>query len=134
MSLVVPDVGEVELLKRMTYQAPTDITLKLFKSNVTPAEGDTHATYTVADFTNYVDKTLTASQTGATWGAPATVGGVSSISYAQQSWTCGATGNTIYGYWWQTATPTLILAEAFAAPITLVNGSTLNLTPRLEAA
>lgn len=133
-ALIFPDVGEVEALKRLTYQTPTDLTLKLYKTNVTPAEGDTHASYTVADFTNYVDKTLTASQSGGTWAVPTTSSGTSSTSYAQQSWTCGASGNVVYGYWIQTSTPTLFLAELFGTARTLASTDVLNLTPRVEGA
>ena len=136
-ALIVPDVGEVEFAKRCLYQAPTDATLKLFKTNVTPAEGDTHASYTVADFTNYVDKTLTATQSGSTWAVPTTSGGATSTAYGggtPLSWTCGASGNTIYGYWWQNATPVLLLAEAFATARVLANTDVLNLTPNFQAA
>ena len=135
MSLLVPDVGEVVLLARVLYGSASDLTLKLFRTDVTPAEGDTHASYTEADFTNYSAKTLTASQTGSTWSAAATSGGVTSSSYGggtPLSWTCGATGNTIYGYWVQTATPTLAWAEKFSTPRVLANTDILNLTPRLE--
>lgn len=133
-ALIFPDVGEVEALKRLLYQATTDLTLKLFRTNVTPSEGDTHASYTVANFTNYVNKTLTASQSGGTWAVPTTSSGTSSTNYAQQSWTCGATGNTIYGYWIETSTPTLFLAELFGTARTLADTDVLNLTPRIEAA
>jgi hypothetical protein len=133
-ALVVPDVGEVVLLSRVLYATPGDLTLKLFKNDVTPGESDTHATYTVADFTNYVDKTLTASQTGGTWAAPSTNTGTTSAAYAQQTWTCGATGNTVYGYWVQTATPVCTWAERFATPRVLADTDVLNLTPRVELA
>lgn len=136
-ALVVPDVGEVLFLKRCLYEAPTDLTLKLFKTNVTPAEGDTHASYTVADFTNYVDKTLTASQAAGTWAVPTTSTGTTSSAYgggSPQTWTCGATGNTVYGYWLQNATPVLALAEAFATARVLASSDVLNLTPGVQAA
>lgn len=136
-ALVVPDVGEVIFAKRCLYEAPADLTLKLFKTNVTPAEGDTHASYTVADFTNYVDKTLTATQAAGTWAVPTTTAGTTSSAYGggtPLTWTCGATGNTIYGYWWQNATPTLMLAEAFATARVLASTDVLNLTPNFQAA
>jgi len=108
-----------------------DYTLKLFKTNVTPAESDTSASYTVADFTNYVNKTLTRSG----WAGASTSTGTTSTTYAQQSWTCGASGNTVYGYWVQGATSGEVLwAEAFATARVLASGDTLNLTPRMELA
>ncbi len=134
MALVIPDVGEVELLKRGLYQAATDLTLRLYKTNVTPAEADTHASYTTADFTNYVDKTLTASQSGATWAVPTTSAGTSSTTYASQSWTCGASGNTVYGLIIITSAPVLVIAELFAVARVLASADSLSVTPRLEAA
>lgn len=136
MSLLVPDAGEVRLLNDLLAGgALEDWTLKLFKTNVTPAETDVPGSYTEADFTNYVAKTLTRAVGAGNWSAPSTTGGVTSSQYAQQSWTCGATGNTVYGYVIVGATSgVLLIAEAFASPRVLVNASVLNLTPRLELA
>ena len=77
MALLVPDVGEVELLKRLLYAnaGSENGTLKLYKTNVTPAESDTAGTYTEADFTGYSAKTLTSSQSGGTWSVPSTSSG-----------------------------------------------------------
>lgn len=134
MALVIPDVGEVELLDKMLKDALSsdeDYTLKLYKTDVTPAESDTAGSYTVADFTNYVNKTLTR----AGWAGASTAGGTTSSSYAQQSWTCGASGNTIYGYYVIGATSTVLLwAEKFATARVLASGDTLNLTPKMELA
>lgn len=132
-SLVVPDVGEVLALKLLTYQAAADLTLKLFKTNVTPAESDTNATYTIADFTGYSNVTLTASQSGSTWAVPSTSSGTSSTTYAQQSWTLSGTSQTIYGYNILLST-TLFIAEAFATARTLADTDILKLTPALQAA
>lgn len=127
MALVVPDVGERELLDDMLNAR--DRTLKLFKTDVTPAESDVAGSYTEADFTDYVAKTLT----GASWDAAATNAGTTSKAYAQQSWTCGATGNTIYGYF-VVRTTTLCWAEKFATARNLAENDVLNLTPRMELA
>lgn len=134
MTLLCPDVGEVVLLRRILYEAPTDLTLKLYRTDVTPAESDTAGSYTEANFTDYVAKTLTASQSGGTWSAPSTSTGTTSASYAQQSWTCGASGNTIYGYFLVNSGGTLVIAEKFAAARTLVSSDELRLTPRIELA
>lgn len=132
MTLVVPDVGEAELLDKMLKDALSvdeDYTLKLFKSDSTPAESDTAGTYTEADFTNYAAKTLTRSG----WASATTTTGTTSTSYAQQSWTCGATGNTVYGYFVVGATSgTLLWAERFATARVLASGDTLNLTPAFQ--
>jgi hypothetical protein len=132
-SLVVPDVGEVLALKRLTYQNVANLTLKLFKTNVSPAESDTNATYTIADFTGYSDVTLTDTQSGSTWAVPTTSSGTSSTTYAQQSWTLSGTSQTIYGYNILEST-TLFIAEAFATARTLADTDILKLTPALQAA
>jgi hypothetical protein len=136
MALLVPDVGEVRLLTELLDggTARENWTLKLYKTDVTPAEGDTDASYTEADFTDYVAKTLTRTvDAGTTWGTPSTSDGTTSASYAQQSWTCGATGNTVYGYFVVGASSgVLIFAEKFGTAVTLASGYQLQLTPRLE--
>jgi hypothetical protein len=132
-TLVVPDVGEVLALKRLTYQNVANLTLKLFKTNVAPAESDTNATYTVADFTGYSDVTLTDTQSGSTWAVPTTSSGTSSTTYAQQTWTLSGTSQTIYGYVIQEST-TLFIAEAFATARALADTDILKLTPALQAA
>ncbi len=110
-------------------------TLKLYKTNVTPAETDTAGSYTVADFTSYVDKTLTSSQSGSTWAVPTTSSGVTSSTYGggtPLSWSPGST-QTVYGYYVVGATSgTLWWAELFASSKNLSSGDVLNLTPRME--
>lgn len=125
MAILCPDVGERELLDDMLNAR--DRTLKLFKANVTPAEGDTAGSYTVADFTNYVDKTIT----GASWNAASTSSGTTSKTYAQQSWTCGATGNTVYGAYYIRST-TLCAVDQFAVARGVADTDVLNFTPRWE--
>src|SRR5574338_390456 len=103
MALNVPDVGENLavgcLVNKLTPENPV---LRLFKNNITPADTDTAATYTEADFTGYAAITLT----GSSWGAPS--GG--SISYAQQTFTCsGAGSTTIYGYYLTQATSGILM-------------------------
>ena len=53
----------------------------------------------------------------------------------RRSWTCGATGDTIYGYFILGATSAkLILAEKFGTARTLANTDVLNLQPMMELA
>lgn len=133
--IVVPDVGEVFLLRRMLYEDADaeNWTLKLFSNNVTPAEADTAGSYTEATFTNYVSKTITSSQSGSTWAVPTTSSGTTSATYNTAfSWSAGSS-QTIYGYFVVGATSgTLIYAEAFGAGKPLVSGDTLNITPRIQ--
>ncbi len=138
MALLVPNVGEVVLLSNLLAGGTLENwTLKLFKSNTTPAEGDTAASYTEADFAGYSAKTLTRSvNPGTTWGTPSTSGGTTSSSYAAQTFTSSdATAQTIYGYFVVGATSgTLLFAERFDTPRTIVSPDTITVTPRLELA
>jgi hypothetical protein len=124
--------------------------LCLFNSNITPAETDAAATYTAHEtaFTSYARKTLTRSIGSSTWNTPVsqapsgsppwssrTAVGHTQYGSAPQSWTCGTTGDTIYGYFVLGASSgKLIMAEAFATPRTLANGDILSLQPVFENA
>lgn len=129
MALLVCNGGELIALKALvnhTAQA-TNLTLKLFKSNTTPAEADTAATYTEADFTGYSSVTLT----GSSWvvtGNP--------ITYAKQTFTstAGSQNQPVYGYYIVAGTD-LIYSERFTdGPYTIVNnGDKIEVTPSLGA-
>ncbi len=126
MSLVLPDVGEVCALDMWLSDAsPEAQTLKLFQSNTTPAEGDTHASYTEATFSGYAAKALAR----ATWNAASTASGTTTKTYPQQTWTvAGATSNTIYGYYVVKATAgTLLWVETL-----FVSGQLLQDTDQLK--
>lgn len=103
--------------------------LKLYQNNYTPADDSTPGSFTEANFTNYAAVTLTR----ALWNAAVTVSNKAETSYgsAPQSWTCGASGNTIYGYYVVGATSTVVLwAELFSTSRVLANQDVLNLTPK----
>lgn len=129
MALVISNVGELELLDKMLKDALSvdeDYTLKLYQNVYTPVATSVAGDFTEANFTNYTSKTLTR----AGWAAATTVGGKAQSSYAEQTWTCGASGNTIYGYFVIGATSgTLLWAEEFAAPHVLVDTDILGVTP-----
>ena len=151
MALLVPREGDVQLLTDLLGGGTLEAwNLRLFNSNITPAETDTASTYTAHEtaFTGYSAKSLTRSVGSTTWntpvsqapsGSPAwssrTQVGHSQYGSAAQTWTCGASGDTIYGYFITGATSgKLICAEAFATPRTLANGDTLSITPVFENA
>lgn len=138
MAILVPDAGEVELLKRLLYanSGSENGTLKLFSNNITPAESDTASTYTEATFSGYSTKTLTSTQSGSTWAVPTTSTGTTSSTYgsAAQSWS-PTSSQTIYGAYVIGATSTTIwFSDLFSTPRSLVSGDTLNYTPRIEMA
>lgn len=127
--LVVSNVGELELLDKMLKDelaVDENYTMKLFTNNVTPNQLSVTGTFVEATFTGYSAKTLSR----ACWSAAVTVSNKAQSTYDQQSWTCGATGQTIYGYYViATNSSTLLWAEAFSTPRTLFNTDVLNITP-----
>lgn len=130
MAIVVPDQGENLILEMLVNKtAAQNLVLRLFKSNTTPSESDTEATYTEADFPGYLAATLT----GASWGAAS--GG--SIAYAQQTFTASGTpNNDVYGYYYTQATSgKLVMAERDgAAPFQVrTSGDNIKITPTITA-
>ena len=131
MALLVPDVGEVDGLNYFVNKtAPQDLIIKLYQNNITPAESDTAATYTVATFTGYAQATLTGASWTVTGGAP------SSATYAQQTFTstAGSQSQNIYGYYLVRATSgVLAYAERFSdGPYLIVNnGDQIKVTPTI---
>jgi hypothetical protein len=132
MPLVVPDTGELRLLDTMLKLALStneNHILKLFKSDSTPSAASAPGSFTEADFTGYAARTLSRS----TWNAAVTVSNKAESSYGSspQSWTCGATGNTVYGYWVEGSTSsTCLWAERFSTSRVLASGDVLNITPK----
>tara|TARA_Y100000034_G_scaffold120366_1_gene163198 strand:+ start:138 stop:554 length:417 start_codon:yes stop_codon:yes gene_type:complete len=132
MALLVCRQGELQLLDKMLKDALStdeDYILMLFSNNYTPDEDDDDTSFTEATFTDYAARTLTR----ATWNAAQVNATKAESSYgtAPESWTCGATGNTIYGYWMEGATSADVLwAEKFATARVLADGDVLNITPK----
>lgn len=132
MALKVPQEGELQLLDKMlrdTLSTDEIYLLKLYKNDVTPGDADTNATYTEATFTAYYSRSLTR----ANWNISATNGTKAESSYGSspESWTCGASGNTIYGYWVEgQASSKVLWAERFASQRTLSENDVLNITPK----
>lgn len=131
MALVVPNVGEVELLDKMLKDAlSTDenYTLKLYTAISGTLDKDTIASdFTEATFTGYTSKTLTRSG----WVSASTVSNKASSSYAEQSWVGGSGANeTILGYYIIGATSTVLLwAEQFSSSVVVQETDTIKVTP-----
>lgn len=128
------DAGGIPLLQRMIHDAlATDenYLLYLYNSAITPTNSTTAGTFSghTATFTGASVATLTR----ANWTVPVQVGTTAQTSYNTSiSWTCGATGDTIFGYWVIGATSGICLwAELFGTARTLANGDILNLTPQI---
>ena len=131
MGLVVPDAGELELLTKLLINTndTEDYLLRLYKNSYSPVAATVVGDFTEADFTNYVEKTIARGD----WASPSTVTNKAESSVTAQSWTCGATGNTVYGYYVVGSTSgTCLWAEEFASPRILADGDILNLTPKFN--
>lgn len=130
MALVTPNNGEGDALAAVVGKtAAENLVLKLYKSNTTPAETDTAATYTAADFTGYANITLTASSWTVTEGAP------SEATYPEQSFisSVAQTLQNVYGYYLTRVTSGRIAwAERFpAGPYPIANlNDTIKVTPK----
>lgn len=131
MSLVLVNQGEDLALKALVnHTAPQNLVLRLYKSNTTPAETDTEASYTEADFTGYSAANLT----GSSWSTSGTA--PTQAAYAQQSFTssAGSQNQDVYGYYvTQTTSGKLLWAERFSnAPFNIANnGDVIKVTPQI---
>lgn len=132
MALLTPNTGELQLLDKMLKDALStneNYLLKLYSNNYTPDDNSVTASFTQCTFTNYAARTLTR----ASWNSAVTVGGKAETSYGTgpNSWTCGATGQTVYGYYVEALTSGVTLwAERFSTSRVLANGDVLNITPK----
>jgi len=145
MPFVVAREGAVQVLGELLASGE-DWQLGLYNSAFTPTEADTASTYTSreAAFSGYSRKTLARGVGAGKWSAPALAapsgspawtgrGQVARSSYAGQSWTVGATGDAVHGYFVLGATSgKLILAGSVDTPRTVASGDVLSVTPVVE--
>jgi hypothetical protein len=134
MALLVPDEGEVRLLTyALKSTCPATYKLKLYKTDVTPAEADTIASYTVCDATGYGDATITNADD---W-TVATDTGTTTATCAEKTFTFTAASN-IYGYYVvdETGDDKVLWAEKFSdAPHVIpAGGGTQKITLKLTGA
>jgi hypothetical protein len=138
MALVTTNAGELILLDYMLKETSIGDTptsggyiIELFNNNVTPSGSSAIGDFVVATFDGYASHTLSrsgwASPTASVFGAGVTK---AVSSYSQQSWTCGTTGDTIYGYYVTSGDGTTLLwSEKFASSRVLANTDQLIVTP-----
>jgi len=130
MALLVPNVGEEEMLKRIIGDVSGgDVTLHLYGDNITPTETDTVSSYTELTGGNgYSKKVL-----DGTWTISGDPTGASYPEY-EFSFNSG-TGETVYGYFVTDSTDTVLLwAERFSdAPYTIpTGGGSIFITPKIQ--
>ena len=129
MGLVVPDEGEIELLRKMLIDL-TDTeaySLRLYQNNYAPSSSTTATDFTEADFDGYAPITFNRTD----WATPTIdIYSEANTTAPQQAWTCGTFTNTIWGYYVLGNTSGKVLwAEKFAASRILNNNTVLHVTP-----
>lgn len=131
MALLVPNASEGTMLEYILNKtAPTDLVIRLFMNNITPAETDVLATYTEAVFVGYTPLVMAGVDWTITPGAPTEAVGT------QQVFTAGGPGLPvlIYGYYMTRTGPTglLMWAERFTTgPFNLQSaGDEIKVTPK----
>lgn len=131
MTIVIPNHGEGDGLSAFVNKAAvSDLIMRLYSNNITPAETDTAATYTESAFTGYAAKNLVGANWTVTEGAPSTA------SYAMQQYTstAGSQAASVYGmFMTRTTGGRIALAERFTgAPFSIVNnGDYIQVTPQI---
>ena len=138
MALVVPNTGDVLMLKYIVNQLKQDGSagdpggervLRLYTNNYSPAKSTVIGDLTETTISGYTEITVT----GSNW-TVATSGGTNSAVYSEQTFTF-TTAATIYGYYITTSelTPSLLWVERFStAPFTLpAGGGEIAITPRI---
>ena len=131
LTLLVPNVGEVEMLSRLLNKnTPDDCILKLYSNDKTPAEADILTDYTEVVGFGYLPVTLT----GANW-TVATASGVTTGEYSEQSIVFSSGPVDVYGYFiTNNAGDELLWAERFdTAPYNVPGGGgTIKVTAKIE--
>jgi hypothetical protein len=130
MSLKLVDNGAYQLLVQWINWLASNAVLHLYQNNHTPAEADTAAAYTEANFTGYASVSLTS------WGAPVLTAPDQISTSAAVPFTVGTvgTGNQIYGYYVTDLAGNLLWAERDPnAPIAMnTTGAQYTVIPRFS--
>lgn len=136
MALVVPNEGEIELLKKLLINTTDseNYLVRLYNNDtITLGNGTVLADFTQTTFTSYAEKTMVRGAAGNCWATPTTVSDKAQSSGTIQSWTCGLTGDTIVGYYVVGSSSNKVLwAEKFSTARILADGDILNLTPQFQ--
>jgi len=128
MALVTPDLGERIVLDKMLSGAGENYVLKLYRNNLTPTNSSVLADFTETTFTGYSSQTMTAGN----WSAATTnPSNKAESSNSELAWTCGSTGDTIYGYFVENAAGSVCLwAEKFDTARPLSLNDVFKITPK----
>lgn len=131
MALLVPDVGEQEMLNRILNKSTSiaDVVLHLYTNNKTPAEGDVVGDYTESTGTGYGSITLS----NADWTVTTTTG-TTTAEHTQVTFTYTGAEPEIYGYYVTDGNSNLLWAERFSdGPYAIPSGGgSVKITPKIE--
>lgn len=133
MALTVSNSGELLLLtwSLKSTSTPEDLYLRLYSNAYVPVATSTAGSFTEATFSGYTSGGKSLTRSG--WGSAATDSdGAALITYGTpQTWSA-TSSQVIRGYYIVGATSgTLVWAEAFSTPRSLVSGNDLTITPSL---
>src|SRR5690242_18992599 len=130
MSLLAPNCGQVYLLKYMlNVTVPTQVELRLYTNDRTPAYTDGLGSYVESSAAGYAGITLT----GANWTC-ATSSGTSVANYGQQTFSY-TTSESVYGYFVTRVNKSeLLWCERFSGSVPFSipsGGGSVAITPRI---
>lgn len=134
MALLVPNVGEVRLLRYIVGNAsPSNLQLHLYTNNRDPQEADTYGSYTTATAIGYEPSILYTNS----WSVGTDGSQVSSALYNNGiTFTFGTASNTqnVYGYFVTDESNNLLWAEKFpGAPFALPSsGGEIAIRPQVQ--
>lgn len=133
MTLVVPNIAEVTLLKFIVNKADnSDLVLRLFDNDITPGEGTGDTTDAPSETTasGYAAQTLT----GSSWTVSTALSGTSTAQYPPVTFTITEDAS-IYGYYVTNGSDLCWVERFSGAPFELpVSGGTITITPKLSLA
>lgn len=131
MAILAPNLGEIEMLKRiLNFSATGNVLCRLFRNNYTPVETSSNGNFTQATAAGYAAKTIN----GTAWSIVTDGSGFGHATAPQQSFIYSA-AETVYGVYFTNAGNTITLwAERFSdAPYNIPGGGgTVNVTPHLR--
>jgi hypothetical protein len=128
--LIVPDVAKLRRATAILTGTGTHYRMKLFKNNATVDHSTVLAGLTEANFSGYTAGGIVLSGGAVSGALDGTGRAVTSYSFC--TWTkSGATGNDIYGYWYEDAAGNLTGVEKFDASQPMqTDGAILQLSPQ----
>jgi len=129
MALLVPNEGELQMMKIvLNNETQEDLKLDLFTNDYTPVEGSVLTDFTLAAGGGYGAKTLSKGS----WSC-ATLVGVTSAQYSQQTWLFTADVGDCYGYVIHGATSGKVFwAQKWTSAESTYNGKEIKMTPYIE--